>query len=50
MSSETLEAQYLDYVNNFITVGAFADHYGYTEKKALNVLKLGKTINYRRGA
>jgi hypothetical protein len=45
MSAKKLEEQYLDYVNNFITVDAFASHYGYTEKKALNVLKLGRAYN-----
>ena len=47
MSAKKLEEQYLDYVNNFSTVEAFAEHYNYTEKKALNVLKLGRAWNQR---
>lgn len=36
---------YLDYVNNFLTVEAFADHYSMTERYALWVLKIGKRFH-----
>jgi hypothetical protein len=31
---EQLHAAYLDYVNNFLTVEKFAEHYGISEKMA----------------
>jgi hypothetical protein len=36
-------AMYLDYVNNFITLEAFANHYGLTVDMA------GKLIDHERG-
>jgi hypothetical protein len=36
---------YLDWVNNFTTVSAFADHYGISEDKASRVIKLGGLIH-----
>lgn len=36
---QTLEAMYLDYVNNFLTVSAFAAHYGISEIVALAIIK-----------
>lgn len=35
---ETLEAMYLDYANNFLTVKAFADHYGISEELAKAII------------
>ena len=35
---KTLEAMYLDYVNNFLTVGAFAEHYGISEELATAII------------
>ncbi len=29
---------YLDYVNNFLTVSKFAEHYGLSETKALSII------------
>lgn len=50
MSRQVLEELYLDYFNNFLTVAVFAEHYGFTEKKALTVIKLGRAINNAKGA
>lgn len=36
------EELYLDYVNNFLTVGAFADHYDLSEMSALYVIEWGR--------
>jgi hypothetical protein len=33
---------YLDWVNNFLTVGKFADHYGLTRDEALSVIERGR--------
>lgn len=39
-----LEAFYLDYVNNFISVSAFADHYGLETDHAKQLLEVAKLI------
>lgn len=36
---------YLDYVNNFISVQAFADHYGISKEKANKIIDLGRENN-----
>ena len=41
------EQMYLDYVNNFVTVSAFAQYYGLTEDDALDVIDSGRA-NYAR--
>lgn len=41
------EHMYLDYVNNFVTVSAFAQYYGLTEDDALDVIDSGRA-NYAR--
>jgi len=38
---------YLDYVNNFLTVAKFAEHYQITEKKAIEIINKGKQEHYR---
>jgi hypothetical protein len=44
---ENLEALYLDYLNNFLTVSAFADHYGMSDYQAEIILDAGRQIfNY----
>lgn len=45
--SKQHEHMYLDYVNNFLTVSAFAQHYGLTEEDALDVIDSGRA-NYAR--
>jgi hypothetical protein len=41
---ENLEALYLDYLNNFLTVSAFADHYGMSDSQAEIILDTGRQI------
>jgi hypothetical protein len=43
-----LQTVYLDYLNNFITVAGFAEHYGLTTEQAEQVLDLGRTIHNER--
>jgi len=31
--------KYLDYINNFLTVSGFAEHYGMTENEALTLIE-----------
>lgn len=45
---EELIAVYEDWLNNFITVPAFADYYGLSEKEANKVIALGKELREKR--
>ena len=45
---EKIENLYLDWVNNFLTVARFAEHYGMPEAKALRVINTGRALNHRR--
>lgn len=36
---------YLDYVNNFLTVEKFAEHYNITENLAKAIINAGKILN-----
>ena len=42
---ETTEMVYLDYINNFLTVAKFAEHYGISEIFADQVITEGRRIN-----
>jgi hypothetical protein len=33
---------FLDYLNNFLTVSAFADYYGFSIKKANKIIRIGR--------
>lgn len=44
MSLDQFVKMYLDYINNFISIGAFAAHYGITQKEAVNIIELGHQI------
>ena len=46
MSLDQFTKIYLDYVNNFISIQGFADHYGITYEEAETIIKLGHQINY----
>ena len=48
MSQYYLAEMYLDWFNNFITVSAFADHYGLTDEDAQRVIDEGRTQHERR--
>lgn len=36
---------YLDYINNFLTVGRFAEYYGMSENYANHVIEIGRKLN-----
>lgn len=42
------QEMYLDWVNNFLTVEAFAEHYGITIESAEKIIKDGKEVNERQ--
>ncbi len=43
-----IEAMYLDYFNNFLTIPFFAAYYGLDENKAGRVIEIGRKLNDRR--
>ena len=43
-----LEKMYLDYFNNFLTVGRFAEYYGISVKEANEIINLGRIINQNK--
>lgn len=45
---EDLIDVYLDWMNNFVTIPAFADYYGLSEEESKKVIDLGKKIYERR--
>ena len=40
-----VEKMYLDYVNNFLTIGAFADYYGISDEQAKMIIEEGRKYN-----
>jgi len=44
MSLDKFTAMYLDYVNNFLSVSAFAEHYGITFESAFQLIELGQQV------
>ena len=45
---EQLADLYLEWVNNYLTVEKFAEHYQLTEKDAVNILSVGKRYHQKR--
>lgn len=45
MSLDKFTTMYLDYVNNFLSVSAFAEHYGITVESALQLIELGQQVS-----
>ena len=48
ISADKVEALYLDYFNNFLSVARFAEYYGMSEKTAEYVIVQGRKINRSR--
>jgi hypothetical protein len=44
MTLDRFVEMYLDYLNNFLTVGAFADHYHITDADAREIIAIGRRI------
>ena len=40
-----LNEVYLDWLNNFVTISAFASWYGIDEREARDIIELGRTIH-----
>ena len=45
MLANQLQAFYLDYVNNYITVDCIAEHHGLTKEHADKLIEMGRTIH-----
>jgi hypothetical protein len=45
---DTLADLYLDWVNNFLTIGRFSEYYGLDEDDAKDLLKLAKKCHEQR--
>jgi hypothetical protein len=45
LSREQLAAQYLDFVNNYLTVDKFAEHRGLTPAEGQTLIDLGKSCH-----
>jgi len=44
-----VKAMYLDYLNNFLTVGGFADYYGISDAQAKSIIEAGKEYAEKDG-
>jgi hypothetical protein len=47
-SINELTEMYLDWFNNFLTIGAFSTHYRLPEETALKVIKVGREMHERK--
>lgn len=45
MSLDNFVSMYLDWVNNFLTVEAFAEHYSITEESAQKIIDCGRLVS-----
>ena len=45
---DTIADLYLDWVNNFLTIGRFSEYYGLDEEDAKDLLKLAKKCHEQR--
>ena len=43
-----IEAMYIDWSNNFLTIPKFADHYQINESVAERIINIGRLINHKR--
>lgn len=43
-----LQNIFMDWFNNFLTVECFANHYGFTEEKAMRVIALGRKVHNQK--
>ncbi len=43
-----IEAMYIDYFNNFLTISRFAEYYGITPEAAALIIDAGRKINHSK--
>ena len=44
-TEKAFQGYYLDWINNFLTVNAYASYYGITDKEADQRIRIGKLIH-----
>jgi len=44
---ETIQAEYLEYVNDYLTITTFAEHKGLTGDEANDLIRLGRVVHER---
>jgi hypothetical protein len=45
-----LETAYIEWFNDFLTIGGYADYYHISDERAERIISLGRKLNHRRGA
>ena len=45
-NDEEYKTMYLDWYNNFLTVGCFADYYGWSDEVAQHMIEQGREVFY----
>jgi len=48
--NKTIEELYLVYVNDFLTVGMFAEYHELSIQEATTIINVGKRLNNKRGS
>lgn len=48
LSNRQCETYFLDWCNNFLSLGRFSEHYGMTEKKANTIISKGRKFHKKR--
>ena len=48
LSNKDIEALYLDYFNNYLTIDKFAEHNKISWFSAKNIINKGRLINYNK--
>jgi len=46
-TAKILETMYLDWLNNYLTVGLFAEMNGLTQSEAFTLVELGREVHHR---
>jgi Pyruvate/2-oxoacid:ferredoxin oxidoreductase gamma subunit len=44
---ETIQESYLDYINNYLTLGTYAEHKGLTYDEAEDLIRMGRKLHER---
>ena len=48
MTRKQLATAYLDWVNNYVTIATYAEHYGLTEQEAIDFLNVAQSCYYNQ--
>lgn len=45
LTVKELATLYRDYLNNFLTIGCFADYHGFSDDDALSIVRIGRIVH-----